>query len=380
MRNTIIIVPLLFLFCSCLKMPKDTYVPILDVPANFDWKSIEAKKVTLVQTSSVLNENGDTIASFLPPGDYNLTVGKNTALTVVRENSVVETKAAGDAKQVVYFPAKNKYATVMFEDLFPSKGDMDMNDIAFGLNIEYDLDKQARLLDIQINIQPRAIGSSYVQIGLAANLSSQNILNIVDNISHSGEPALSPLFSVTLNHDGYSPELNNVNSQVIPLTGNFRSYFDNAKDLFINVRNIDAKTTTHNFSVTIEIKPTEIFPFSNLTFLEPIPSGKINLDIFAVFGNRGKEIHFKGQRPTDLFFYQYFISTRPKTDFSTIDNWVWVIISDKSIRHPQEFVKIYNAYPNFKVWAESGGSTSSNWYTPSVIDSLYTKANFSYVN
>jgi len=383
MRNLIFIFPFLLLMSisSCVKMPHNSYVPALDVPTDFDWKSIEAKKVTLTQVSSVLNESGDTVASFLPPGDYNLTVGKNSILTVVKENIAVQTKALSEnIKEKVYFPAKDKYATVMFEDLFPIKGDMDMNDIVFGLNIEFYLDNQARLVGLKINIQPRAIGSSFVEIGLAANFSSQNILDIVDNISHSGEPALSPLFKVTKIGSGYSPELNNRYSQVLPLTGNFRSYFDNTKDLFINVRDIDAVTTTHNFSVEIELKSAEKFPFSNLTFLEPIQMGKINLDIFAVFGSRGKEIHVKGQRPTDLFYYEYFISTRPKTDFSTIDNWVWVIISDKSIQHPLEFKKIYNAYPNFKVWAEGSGAIGSNWYTPSVKDSLYSKANFSYVN
>jgi len=123
-----------------------------------------------------------------------------------------------------------------------------------------------------------------------------------------------------------------------------------------------------------------IFPFSYLTFLQPPTPGKINLDIFAIFGNRGKEIHYKGQIPTDLFANQYFLITWPKYDFSTIDNWVWMVICDQSIRHPQEFKKVYHAYPNFKVWAESGGSSESDWFKPSVIDSLYTKANYGYVN
>lgn len=366
---------------SCFKMPKDTYVSPLNVPDDFNWKTLEAKKVTLTQISSVLDDEGDTIASFLPAGDYGLTVGKNTTLTVVQSTSVPTKAVSGNVKQRVYFPAKNKYATVMFEDLFPNKGDMDMNDIVFGLNIIYLLDNQARVVGIQLNIQPRAAGSSYEIIGLAANLSSTTPLDIVKNISNSEDPALLPLFAVTTNNDGYSPELNNTNSQVIPITGNFRSYFDNDKDLFLNVRNIDVVTPTKNFTVLIELQSNDkYFPYSELTFLDSAQAGKKNLDIFAVLGTRGREVHFKGQIPTDHFSYQHFITTRPKTDFSTIDNWVWAIISDKSIRHQQEFVKIYHAYPNFQTWAEGGGAIGSNWYIPSVIDSLYTKANFNYIN
>jgi LruC domain-containing protein len=114
--------------------------------------------------------------------------------------------------------------------------------------------------------------------------------------------------------------------------------------------------------------------------LDYLKDGKINLDIFAVFDTRGKEVHFKGQLPTNKFTIQYFMSTRPKMDFSTVDNWVWAVLSPKSIRHPLEFVKIYNAYPNFKTWAEAGGEVGVDWYNNTVRDSLWTKHNFNYVN
>ncbi len=368
------------LLASCFKMPEDDYVSPLNVPANFNWKTFETRKISLPQISSILDEEGDTVASFLPPGDYGITVGKNTTLKIV-SSAAAETKVvSGNVKEKVYFPAQGKYATVMFEDLFPSKGDMDMNDMVFGLNVEYLLDNQARVVGIQMNIQPRAMGSSYMTIGLAANLSSTSSLDIVDNITHTASPALGSMFSVTTYKEGYSPELNNASSQVIPISGDFRSYFDNKKDLFLNVRNIDIVTPTQDFSVLIELKSSEKFPYSNLTFLDSAQVGKINLDIFATFGTRGREVHFKGQKPTDHFNYQYFVNTYPKRDFSTIDNWVWVVISDKSIRHQLEFVKIYHAYPNFQTWAEGGGSIGSNWYIPSVADSLYTKADFNYIN
>lgn len=365
-------------------MPDDPYISPLKVPEDFDWKSIEVKKVTITQVSSVLNENGDTVASFLPPGDYGLIVGKTSTLRVVQEAvaATVKTKAPDNikVKEKIHFPAKHKYATVMFEDLFPDKGDMDMNDIVFGLNIVYYLDKSSNVIAILINIEPRALGSLAINIGLAAQLSSPNKLDIVQNISHSSDPALASFFSVTTNNDGYSPELGNIYSQVLPLTGDMRTYFDNTKDLFLNVRDVDVVTTTHEFSVLIEIKDANVFPYSSLTFLETTQNGKINLDIFAVVDNRGKEIHFKGQRATDKFDFHHFLATWPKSDFSTVDNWVWAVICDQSIRYNLEYVKIYNAYPNFKVWAEGGGSTNSNWYIPAVNDSLYRKSDYNYIN
>ncbi len=372
----ILIIPLV---ASCIKAPKIEYVSELKVPYDFDWKVIENKQVKIETTSSVVNEKGDTIGTLMPPGDYNLIVAKNSTLTIVQTPVAPQTKAIGGAvKQAVYFPAKGKYATMMFEDLFPSKGDMDMNDAVFGINIEYYLDNQARIRAFRINIQPRAIGSSYGLIGLAAAIYTYPGISFVDRITHSSNSYVRDLFNVTYSGDSYSVENGNL-FDVIPITGNFRNYFNNTKDLFLNVRNVDPFTTTEEFYVDVELKSSATFPVNRLTFLEPLQANFVNIEIFGIFGGRGKEVHFKNGRATNYFYHPYFVVTNT-TNFSTIDNWVWAVLSDQSIRHPQEFKKIYNAYPNFRVWAETGGGSGAGWYTPAVLDSLHTVGDFGYVN
>lgn len=377
--KTPVLILLLILCTSCFKMPDDPYVPPVDVPLDFDWKTIETKTLVLDVVSSVLNDSGDTVASFLPAGTYDIVTGKDSKLTIKAEAQSVQTKAGNNNFQRIYFPSKDKFATVMFEDLFPYKGDMDMNDVVFGLNVEYDLTKQLLVNSITINIQPRAIGSSYEMIGIAANFSNRFSLNIVDYVLYDNGPNMSTLFNIRSDNKGYTPELNNYSSQVIPLTGDFRSYFHNEKDLFLNVRNVDPFTRIDEFSVKIFFKSSSLVSYSNFTFLEA-NSDKINFDLFTVFKDRWKEVHFKDQPPTERFNNSLFIVTRPMTNFSTIDNWVWAIISEKSIRHPREFVKIYKAYPDFKLWAESSGNTNLNWYSSSIIDSLYTAGDFKYIN
>lgn len=377
----IFLVLLIFLAVSCLKFPEDTYVKVLDIPADFNWKTIEYKNIELSELSTITDESGDTVASFIPPGKYLISTGIGSELNIRLESYVHDTKSLpGNHKQSIYFPAKNKYATLMFEDLFPSKGDMDMNDVVIGLNIEYLLDNQGRVLGIRFKVEPRAIGSSYNLIGLAASLRGEPHVDIVEQIVHSSNPSLAPLFASSNGGSTYSPEEGITSSQVIPLTGNLRSHIDNDTDLFLNVRNIDSYSPVERFTVTAEVFANKKIHYSNFTFLDSLKDGKINLDLFAVFDKRGKEVHFKGQLPTNKFTIQYFMSTRPKMDFSTVDNWVWAVLSPKSIRHPLEFVKIYNAYPNFKTWAEAGGKVGVDWFNSPVNDSLWTKHNFSYVN
>lgn len=376
--KTPVLILLLILCTSCFKMPDDPYVPPVDVPIDFDWKTIETKQLILNTVSSVLNESGDTVASFLPAGTYEIVTGKGSALTIKAEAQSVQTKAGNNNFQRIYFPSKDKFATVMYEDLFPSKGDMDMNDVVFGLNIEYDLTNQLLVNSITITIQPRAIGSIYESIGIAANLSSTATLDIIDYITYNPAPQMGKLFNISPKNKGYTTELNVNYSQVVPLTGDFRYFFDN-RDLFINVRKTDRETSSSNFSTTIYFKSNRLTSYSNFSFLES-KSDKINLDIFSVYNVRSKEVHFKGQIATERFNTSLFIATRPLTDFSTIDNWVWAIMSDKSIRHPAELVKIYHAYPDFKLWAESSGENNNNWYKTQVIDSLYSSNYFSYSN
>jgi len=378
--KTPVLILLVILCTSCFKMPDDPYVPPVDVPLDFDWKTIETKKLVLDVISSVLNDSGDTVASFLPAGTYDIVTGKGSALTIKAEPQAVQTKAGNNNFQRIYFPSKNKFATVMFEDLFPSKGDMDMNDVVFGLNIEYDLTNQLLVNSITITIQPRAIGSSYETIGIAANFSYRSPIEIIDYVVYDNGPNASPLFNISKINKGYTPELYNYSTEVVPLTGDFRAYFHNEKDLFLNVRNIDPFTKCDEFSAKIYFKSSGLASYSYFTFLDASNTSKINLDLFTVFKDRWKEVHFKDQNPTERFNKSLFVATRPMTNFSTIDNWVWAIISDKSIRHPREFVKIYHAYPDFKLWAESSGNTNLNWYSSSVTDSLYTSGDFDYIN
>lgn len=108
MRSCAIVISLLIL-ASCVKFPEETYVSPLSVPADFNWKSIKAKPVSVNTIATILNEEGDTVAYFIPPGDYSINVGMNDTLKIIAEDSNPLTKAlSGNIKEVIYFPAKGK--------------------------------------------------------------------------------------------------------------------------------------------------------------------------------------------------------------------------------------------------------------------------------
>ena len=397
MKANLIFIPILLMTLSCVKFPpqneskKEVEKP--SALSTFDWKTIEIQKVSAPYTFSVLNQDGDTIASNLEAGDYNLYVGKGSSLNVVKSDtesvSGVITKAditLSPGNSAIYFPAQNKYATVMFEDLFPFPGDRDMNDIVFGLNIVYELNKKSELAAIHFSIEPRAIGSTYDNIGVAAYFSGKDAQ--LYNISRSS----STLSTITTDHSDISnlftidpkvgyflpdPAENGAN-KVIPFTGNFRSLFiNNPASNFFNVYNFGTFVEAHNFTVKILFKKP-LVKYADITFLEETIATKVNISIFATFGVRSKEVHFKYQTPSQLFDTTLYKVTGRRDFSSSEDNWVWAILSDKSVRHPIEMAKINNAYPQFNNWLTDQDFT--NWYGVKILDSLYTNWDFNYID
>jgi LruC domain-containing protein len=121
-----------------------------------------------------------------------------------------------------------------------------------------------------------------------------------------------------------------------------------------------------------------VIKYSSFTFLEGYNANKVNISLFSSFEDRAHEVHFKGQLPTKYFDLSLFNHTG-STDFtSASDNWVWAIMSDKSVRHPIENIKIYDAYSDFASWVES--QDIYNWYSVINLEKLYTKTSFNYIN
>lgn len=385
-----------FIISSCVKFPASTTIVDpngLNIAENFDWKTIETKTVSSTGVFSVINQDGDTIALNLPAGEYNLYIGKGSVLKTIASNvnldidtKAISTPSTG-TKTRIYFPAENKYATVMFEDLFPYSGDKDMNDVVFGLNIEYDLDKNARVVAINFNIEPRAVGSTQTYIGIGANFTGMAVQVSKVARSSTDYPGISndhsdlaPIYNVDPKNGYYNPvnpsDALNADYKVAPFTGNFRSFFINPPTYttFINVFNIGTATLSKKFTAKVSLN--SVIAYNSFTFLDVYNANKVNISIYAAFENKGKEVHFKGQLPSKYFNLATFEPTG-RTDFSSAyDSWVWAIMSDKSVRHPLETVRINNAYPDFGLWVSNQDKT--NWYGSKILDSLFTKINFAY--
>lgn len=345
--------------------------PPPDTKEGFNWSTLTTQKITLHEASDILNEAGDTIAVNLQAGTYNIPKGVNRSLSI---QSHVASKAT-DVESKISFPSTGSYATLMAEDLFPYKGDYDMNDVVVGFRVDYILDNQypveegVRMVKtIKFNIMPRALGTPTELIGLAVNLQwdEQQYRAVTLSRSNRNTANLEKLF--TVNEQGVEPGLGR--DIVIPLSGDLRQQFTSYEDGLINTFNKLNFNKGKGFTVNITLDKE--IDFNELQLFGSDPK-KVNLDLFVVVEKRGKEIHLKGQLPTSKFDQTYFKNLK---DFVTPDHFVWMMVVDKPIRYATEMTNIQNAYPDFAKWVENNGNNMvGDWYNSYNPESVYKEYN-----
>ncbi len=245
-----------------------------------------------------------------------------------------------------YYPGKNQYNSLLVEDLWPSLGDFDFNDMVVDCNYENVTNAQGNVVDTYIKLKVRAIGASYKN-GFGIQL-----------------PVLpSAVSSVTLTNQAGATSNIGVESGT---TKAVIIAFNNAFDLLPSTGGTGVNTTPGNAYST----PKEI----TLHVLYATPQTIANLGtapynpFVFVNGDRTKEIHMANAVPTSKanssFFGQSSDTSNPATGryYKSSNNLIWMIEVPSSFQYPTEKTDIIKAYLKFASWAESGGSLYKDWY------------------
>lgn len=85
---------------------------------------------------------------------------------------------------------------------------------------------------------------------------------------------------------------------------------------------------------------------------------------------RGWEVHLKNHSPTEAFNSAYFDQgddmSGTNGNFQTLNGLPWALIIGTSWDHPTESTDMLLAYPEFKSFAESAGSTNTTWFNNAI--------------
>lgn len=245
-----------------------------------------------------------------------------------------------------YYPAKDQYNSLLVEDLWPSLGDFDFNDMVLDCQFEQVLNAQSKIVELYIKLKIRAIGASYkngfgIQFPVAASVVS----------------------SVTLTDQ--SGEVKNIGLE----SGVDKAVaiaFDNAFSLLPSPGGVGVNVVPGN--KWIEPKEIEL----HVLFATPQSAADLGTPPYNPFitvnGDRTKEIHLADTQPTSkansAFFGQSDDSSDPATSrfYKSKNNLVWMIEVPSSFAYDIEKKDILKAYLKFGAWAESGGSLYKDWY------------------
>lgn len=247
-----------------------------------------------------------------------------------------------------YYPAKNVFGTMAYEDLWPSAGDYDFNDLVVDLNFHHQLNAQNRVVRILAKARLRAIGASYHN-GFALRLNTP--VGTVRSVS--GTRLTGSVFAIGAN----GCEIANV-STVIPIFSDAYALFGNKP--YTNTVMSDPKMDNVDLNIVIELAT----PMSQSLL------GIAPYDPFMVInGERGREVHLMNHAPTSLANMTLLGSGNDISSVSSGKYYLskggrpWAIQIPVSMTYMIEKSNISSGYLHFNDWASSNGTLYKDWYS-----------------
>ncbi len=243
-----------------------------------------------------------------------------------------------------YYSSKDHYGTLAFEDLWPSTGDYDFNDLVLDYNFNRVTNAQNKVVKLVSKFVVRAIGASYHN-GFGFEMEGINPNQIAwvhgQNLLHN---------IVTVNSNG--TEAGQSNATII--------VFDDAWDHGHGNTRLDRDFIVPD-TMTLELKLTS-----------PMTVGNFGLAPFNPFifvnGDRGREVHLADYNPTDLANFSYFGTNDDTSEpgsgrfYKTENNLPFGLNIVSKFDYPIEKAPINNAHLKFIPWVESSGSLFQDWY------------------
>lgn len=246
-----------------------------------------------------------------------------------------------------YYPSKGNYTSILVEDLWPSLGDFDFNDMVVDDQFEYVTNAQSNVVEMFVNLKVRAIGASY----------------------HSGFGIEFPFDPSVVS----AVTLTDQTGTVTPATlesGQSKAVLIAFTDAYTLLPSMGGGTGVNVIPGVPVSTPKDIqfhILFTNPQTKASIGNAPFNPFVF-VNGDRTKEIHMSNYPPTSkanpAFFGQGDDSSNPATGryYKSRTNLVWMMEVPVSFSYNIEKNDIIKAYLHFGDWATSGGSLFQDWY------------------
>lgn len=250
----------------------------------------------------------------------------------------------------------NFTGTLVYEDLWPSKGDYDFNDKVVGYDITHAIHAMGYVHEVRADYELRAAGAGYNNgfgIKLSDDLVKSDIASVTGRTSTGSYPMDGDLTAtpgsdlVVYNWDA----ANDLIVQDIAVGKFFNTVVGGGKGSFVT-QNIEIEFANGMVDAwELGLPPYNTFIFANQQQDVEIHLADMensSLHNMALFGTANDD-----SNPGMGRFYK----TIPAT------NLPWALdIPSNTFEWPLERVDILTAYPQFATWASSGGVLNTTWY------------------
>ncbi|MFZ4401837.1 MAG: LruC domain-containing protein [Bacteroidales bacterium] len=259
-----------------------------------------------------------------------------------------------------YYPSKTQFGTLAFEDLWPSKGDYDFNDVVVDYRYNNITNASNYVVSIQATYIVKATGAGFSN-GFGFQIPGL-LPSAVQSVSgtHLTETGLISTMSNGL-------EANQSKATII--------VFDNAWKNFTNFTGSNPDGFSGVNTVVNGRKGTPDTLNINIVLNQPLKTSVLGTPPYNPFiivnKQRGKEIHLPDQAPTDLANPALFGTSSDNSSplngryYKTANNLPWALNIVEKFNYPTEKSKIIQGYLNFANWAQSGGLQNKDWFKSS---------------
>ena len=249
------------------------------------------------------------------------------------------------------YPAMG-FGTLAFEDLWPSRGDYDFNDLVIDYQFEIFTNLNNNIVQVDATFVIKAIGAS-LHNGFGFQLSEAID---PDDLTITGNQLTENY--ITLNSNG--TEAGQSKPTIIVFDDSFKQLQHPGSGLGINTTPGAPYVSPVTLEISIAFEPDKynnnVLDISNFN------------PFLIVSQTRGIEVHLPYFPPTDLadpnLFGSLHDDTNPATGrfYVTSANLPWGINIYDNFDYPIEKQEILGAYLKFGAWAESGGVLYADWY------------------
>lgn len=260
-----------------------------------------------------------------------------------------------------FLPATG-FGTLMFEDLWPARGDYDFNDLVVDYKLNRVTDAKGEVVEIKIELSPRAAGAGFTNgFGIEfAGLSPKKVMKVIGTKS-------SPESIHKIDEKGL--ELDNEFATIIP--------FDKVSLVLTHPGggalgiNTDPKFKLQRpelQTIVITLKEEGKSTEEGGTKLNDL--GLDNFNPFLIVNQkRGVEVHLPGMKPTQHADQSVFgtkedgSTSGPDSYYRNKENGLpWGMNVPASIPYMINKTPITKGYVRFFEWVVSGGESYPDWY------------------